>query len=173
MGHYCYLNADILTIVLQKCSLSSPLPNVLFLSKPLNLIGCPGNRKAKPHLPPPSQKKIIFSEAIRGIKLKLCRNVFYCCWSSAFIAIALKILHWLIMGKGKIGIYCHLTVDILIKVLQKCFLFSLPEPKAHKVSFSIPMVRRPSVVRHPSSSSTLSNLNISEASWPILIKFYV
>ena len=43
------------------------------------------------------------------------------------------------------------------------------------------MVRRPSVVVvgvvvgvvvRP-SSSTLSNLNISEASWPILIKFYV
>ena len=37
---------------------------------------------------------------------------------------------------------------------------------------SIPMVRRPSVVVRR-TSSTLSNLNISEASWPILIKFYV
>ena len=34
-------------------------------------------------------------------------------------------------------------------------------------AYSIPMVCR------PLSSSTLSNLNISEASWPILIKFYV
>ena len=45
-------------------------------------------------------------------------------------------------------------------------------------AYSIPMVRRPSVVRRLSSvvrrpSSTLSNLNISKASWPILIKFYV
>ena len=41
-------------------------------------------------------------------------------------------------------------------------------------AYSITMVRRPSViVCRLSSSSTLSNLNISEASWPILIKFYV
>ena len=45
--------------------------------------------------------------------------------------------------------------------------FSSPEPEAHKVSlYSIPKVRRP-------SSSTLSNLNISEASRPFLIKFCV
>ena len=31
--------------------------------------------------------------------------------------------HWLIMGKGEIDLYCYLTVDILIKVVQKCFLF--------------------------------------------------
>ena len=43
---YCYLTVDILTKVLQKCSLSSRLPNVSFLSNPLNLIGCHGNRKA-------------------------------------------------------------------------------------------------------------------------------
>ena len=30
--------------------------------------------------------------------------------------------HWLIMGKMKTGIYCYLTVDILTKLLQKCFL---------------------------------------------------
>ena len=39
-------------------------------------------------------------------------------------------------------------------------------------AYSIPMVRRPSVRRRP-SSSTLSNLNISQGSCPILIKFYV
>ena len=38
VGLYCYLNADILTKVLQKCSLSSPLPNISFLFNPLNLI---------------------------------------------------------------------------------------------------------------------------------------
>ena len=44
---YCYLIADILTKVLQKCLLSGPLPNIYFLSKPLNLIGCHGNQKAQ------------------------------------------------------------------------------------------------------------------------------
>ena len=39
--------ADILTKVLQKYSMSSLLPNISFLSKPLNLIVCHGNRKAK------------------------------------------------------------------------------------------------------------------------------
>ena len=66
---YCYLTVDILSKVLKKYSLSSPLPNILFLCKPLNLIGCYDNRKAK------FAKKIISSEAIMGIKLKLCRNV--------------------------------------------------------------------------------------------------
>ena len=44
---YCYLIADILTRVLQNCSLTSPLLNLLFLLNPLNLIGCHGNTKAK------------------------------------------------------------------------------------------------------------------------------
>ena len=44
---YCYVKADILTKVLQKCLLSSPLPNKSFLSKSLNLVGCYANRKAK------------------------------------------------------------------------------------------------------------------------------
>ena len=87
IGLYCYLTADILTNSLQKCSLNSPMPNILFLSIPLDLIGCHGYRKAKFLL----KKKIISSEAISGIKLKLCRNVckiifykknfVYCCWS--------------------------------------------------------------------------------------------
>ena len=52
-------------------------------------------------------------------------------------------------------------------------IFSSPEPKADKVSLWY--TNGPSsVCRHrPSSSSTLSNLNISEARWPMLIKFYV
>ena len=71
VGVYCYLTADILTKVLQKCSLSSPLRNIRILSKPLNLIGCHGNRKTK------FAKKYseIISEAIRGMKLKICRTV--------------------------------------------------------------------------------------------------
>ena len=59
-GNYFYLTAAILIKVLQKYSST-------------NLIGCHGNQKAK-------FEKIIFSkfissEAIRGIKLKHCRNV--------------------------------------------------------------------------------------------------
>ena len=71
IGIYCSLTAGYFD---QKCSLSSPLRNVLFLSKCLKFIGCHGSRKAKF-----ANKYIyleIFSlEAIRGIKLKLCRNV--------------------------------------------------------------------------------------------------
>ena len=44
---YCYLIADILTNVFQKGLLSGPLPNIYYLSKPLNMIGCHGNQKLK------------------------------------------------------------------------------------------------------------------------------
>ena len=47
LGIYCYLIADILTKLLQKCSLTDPLPNILFLLKTLNLIGYHDNQKAK------------------------------------------------------------------------------------------------------------------------------
>ena len=47
IGIYCYLTADILTKVLQKCSLSIPLPVMWILSKLMNLIGCHGNWKTK------------------------------------------------------------------------------------------------------------------------------
>ena len=73
IGPYFYLTADILTKVLQKCSLSSPLQNISFLFKPLNCICLHGNRKAK------FAKKyslVNTSEALWGIKLKLCRNVY-------------------------------------------------------------------------------------------------
>ena len=73
IGIYFCDTADILTNVLLKCFWSSPLPTIWILSKSLILIGCHGNRKAKF-----SKKKIqksFFSEAIRGMKLKLCINV--------------------------------------------------------------------------------------------------
>ena len=70
---YCYLTADILTNVLQKCFSSSPLLNIQILSKPLNMIGCHGNRKDK--FSKKKYSKIISSKAIKGMKLKLCRNV--------------------------------------------------------------------------------------------------
>ena len=43
---YFYLTVDSLTNVLQQCSLSSPLPTILSLSKPLTLVGCHGIRNA-------------------------------------------------------------------------------------------------------------------------------
>ena len=54
-----------------KYLLSGPLPKIYFLPKPLNFVGCQGNQKAKFAK---SIKKINSSEAIWGIKLKLCRN---------------------------------------------------------------------------------------------------
>ena len=54
------------------CSWSSPLLTLLILSKLLNMIGCHGNRKAKFAK---KNWKIINSEAIREMKLKLRRNV--------------------------------------------------------------------------------------------------
>ena len=47
VGLYRYLTVDMLTKVLQKCSLNSPLPNICILFKLQNLIGCHGNRMAK------------------------------------------------------------------------------------------------------------------------------
>ena len=60
--------ADILTKVLQKCSLSSPVRNISFLSKSLN---CHGNRKVKFAI---FFSKIVSSEAIRGIKLRIIKR---------------------------------------------------------------------------------------------------
>ena len=122
---HCYLTADILTKFLQKCSVSSPLPNVWILSKPLYLIGCHGNRNAKSAK---KYSKIFSSEAIRGLKLKFCRNdhnislyknyVFYCRCSYAFVAITTYSFHRLIMGKVEVGLYFYLTANILTKVFQ-------------------------------------------------------
>ena len=44
---FCYLIAGILTKGLQKYALSSPVPNISFLFKALNLIGCHGNQNGK------------------------------------------------------------------------------------------------------------------------------
>ena len=63
IGIYYYLIVNILIKVLQECSLSSPLPNISILSKPVNLIGCNGKRKAKFAK---KYKTVISSEAIRG-----------------------------------------------------------------------------------------------------------
>ena len=71
-----------------------------------------------------------------------------------------------------------LTLTHWTQVSDRCpmgYLLAHLSRRLTRWAYSIPMVRRPSVVvrLRPSSSSTLSNLNISEASWPILIKFYV
>ena len=141
-----YLTADILTIVLQKCSMSSPLPNIWILPKPLNSIGCHGNRKAKFVN---KFSKIVSSEAIRGMKLKLCRNVHsisfnksgISCWycSCAFVAMATWNFHWLIVEKMKIGLYRYLIADILTNDLQKYSLNS-PLPNILFLSISLNLI---------------------------------
>ena len=75
IGIYFCVSTDILTNVLLKCFWSSPLPTIWILSKSLILIGCHGNRKAKFSKKKKKNQKSFFSEAIRGMKLKLCINV--------------------------------------------------------------------------------------------------
>ena len=63
------ISPQVLTKVLQKCSLSRPLPNISLLSKPLNLIGCHSKRNAK------FAKTILkHLRSHNRIKLKLSRN---------------------------------------------------------------------------------------------------
>ena len=68
---YCYLIADILTKVLQKCSWSSPLQTIL--SKSLILIGCHGNRNVK--FSKKLFKNLLLGSHGGGMKLKHCINV--------------------------------------------------------------------------------------------------
>ena len=65
IGLNCYLTADILTTVLQKCSMSSFLPNISFLSTSLNLVVKFAKRKIEKHL----------LRSHKGTKLKLCRTL--------------------------------------------------------------------------------------------------
>ena len=112
----------------------------------LNLIGCHGNWNAKFAK---KYSKILSSEAIRGMKLKLCRNVhnislykkyvFYCHCSCAFVAMPTYNFHRLIMGKVKVGLYLYLTVDILTKVFRKCSLSS-PLPNTWILSKSLYLI---------------------------------
>ena len=66
-----------------------------------------------------------------------------------------------------------------VKTQMKCCyissgpaLFSSPEPKAQGELIVWDPSRRPSV-RASVRASTLSNMNISETSWPIVIKFHL
>ena len=113
------------------------------MSKPLILIGCPGNRNAKFAK---KYSKIISSEAIRGIKLKLCINVHSISLYKKYVFIAaahvlsslwqLKRFHRHIMGKVKVGLYCYLTADISTRVLHKC---SLSNPLQNLLFLSKPL----------------------------------
>ena len=135
IGIYYYLIADILTKVLQKCSLNGPLPTVCILCKSLNLIGCHGIRNTKFAK---KYSKIFSSEAIRGMKLKLCRNVhnislyknyvFYCRCSCAFVAMATYNFRRLIMGKRESRplylSHCRYFVRIFQKSESRSLLLS-------------------------------------------------
>ena len=77
IGIYFCVTADILTKVLLKCFWSSPLSTTRILSKSLILTGGYGNRKAKFSKTKNNKTfKIFFLEAIWGMKLKLCINVY-------------------------------------------------------------------------------------------------
>ena len=56
---YCYLVAVIVTKVSQKCLLSCPPPSISFQSRPVNLIGCHGNKKfAKKYIKKSTAQKL-------------------------------------------------------------------------------------------------------------------
>ena len=152
-GIYLCVTADILTTVLLKYFWSSPLPTIRIFSKSLILIRGHGNRKAKFSREKKKKKKkhskIFFSEAIWGMKLKLCIYVYdnsfylncvlYCCCPCALVAIATWGFDWLIMGKVEIGIYFCVTANILTKVLQKCS-WSSPLPTIRILSKSLTLI---------------------------------
>ena len=79
--------------------------------------------------------KIVFSEAIRGMKLKLFRNVHNISLYKNLLPLLMCFrrygnlnVHSVLIGKVKVGLYFYLTADILTKVLQKCSLnSSLPK----------------------------------------------
>ena len=91
-----------------------------FLSKTLNLICCHGNQKVKFAK---NIKKINSSEAIWGIKLKLCRNVHSISLYKLFLL--MLHIHWLlwqlsfhrlIMGQMKIGFNCSTKYKVLMQI---------------------------------------------------------
>ena len=120
IGIYFCVTADILTSVLLKCFWSSPLSTIWILSKSLILTSGYGNRKAKfSKQKTTKHSKIFFLEAIWGLKLKLCINVYDIILyiKCVFIAVAhvfsllwqLKSFHRFIMGKVKVGLCFYLT----------------------------------------------------------------
>ena len=69
--------------------------------------------------------KIFFSEAIRGMKLKLCINVYDISLyiNCVFIAVAhVFSLLWQLKVKSESRPFFYLTIGILTEVLQQCSL---------------------------------------------------
>ena len=62
-----------------------------------------------------------------------------------------------------------LNFKIITAIFSDSWIFSSPEPKLTWWAYSIPIVHLYTAV----AAATLSNMNISEASWPIFIKFYI
>ena len=99
------LIADILTKVLEKCFMSSPLLNIKILFKQLDWIGCHGNKKRKKY----KYMKKISSKAIRTIKLihNICRpknGVLHCQIATVLSMLwQFKSFHRRIMGKVQVG----------------------------------------------------------------------
>ena len=90
--------------------------------------------------------KIFFSEAIRGIKLKLCVNVhdisLYIGYIFIVLAHVLSLLWQLEVSidlQVEIGIYFCVTADILTKVLLK-YLWSSPLPTIWILSKSLILI---------------------------------
>ena len=187
IGIYFCVTADILTKVLQKCSWSSPLSAIWVLSRSLILIGCHGNRKMvamateRLHFRK-KYSKIFFSEAIRGMKLKLCINVhdislyinciFYCCCPCAFVAMATYSfhIHVLIMGKVEIGIYFCVTADILTK--------NLPPPTMWILSKSLILTgghgnQKAKFSKKKTKKKKHSKIFFSEAIWGMKLKLCI
>ena len=138
VGLYCCLIADILTKVLQKCSLSSPLPNIWILSKLLNLIGCHGNHRKDKFVK--KYSKIISSEAIRGMKLKLCRNVHnISLYRKSFFFLLTLLMWFLCYGNLKFPLtYNEKSERIPLQVFWQNFFFykcllSSPPPSGKKL----------------------------------------
>ena len=75
-------------------------------------------------------------------------------------------------GNTLAGIY-EMVYPIILPSIRYSFLVSSPEPKAHWLAYSIPMLRRPSSSSSAASSSTILNIFFSETAGPIKAKFYV
>ena len=67
----------------------------------------------------------------------------------------------------KIGFLMWFSVSVCQCAMHVVVFFSSPEPKAQGELIVWDSSRRPSV-----RASTLSNMNISETSWPLVIKFH-
>ena len=95
---YCLIR-DNRILFLQKCLLNSSPHFIRLLSESLSLIGCRGNINSS------FSKKVCFSRTISRLKEMYMFMV---------LATSLVVLY-----------YCWGTADILTKILQQCFLFSI------------------------------------------------